>query len=87
MWLSTLRTQHSVLEDEVRSLASLSGLRIRRCPELGCRPKMRRGARVPVAVASAGGCSSNLAPSLETSICRRCGPKKQKLIIIIKWRV
>ena len=29
-------------------------------------------------VAVAGSCSSDAAPSLGTSICRKCGPKKQK---------
>ena len=33
---------------------------------------------VAVAVAQAGSCSSDLTPSLETSICCGCGPKKQK---------
>ena len=31
-----------------------------------------------ITVAVAGSCSSNLTPSLGTSICRRFGPKKQK---------
>ena len=31
-----------------------------------------------MAVAQAGSCSSNSTPSLGTSICSRCGPKKQK---------
>ena len=31
-----------------------------------------------VAVAVAGSCSSDLAPSLGTSICCGCGPKKKK---------
>ena len=33
---------------------------------------------VAVAVALAGSRSSNSTPSLGTSICHRCGPKKQK---------
>lgn len=36
------------------------------------------GLRFIVAVAAAGRCSSDMTPSLETSICRTCGPKKQK---------
>ena len=32
-----------------------------------------------VAVAVAGNCSSYLTPSLGTSICHRCGPKKKKI--------
>ena len=34
--------------------------------------------RSRVAVAVAGSCSSNLTPSLGTSICHGCGPKKSK---------
>ena len=33
---------------------------------------------VAVAMAVAGSCSSDLTPSLGTSICFKCGPKKQK---------
>ena len=33
---------------------------------------------VAVAVAVAGSCSSSLTPSLGTSMCHRCGPKKTK---------
>ena len=33
-----------------------------------------------VAVAQAGSCSSDLAPSLGTSICRGCGPEEKKKI-------
>ena len=32
----------------------------------------------PVAVAMAGSCTSDSTPSLGTSICHGCGPKKQK---------
>ena len=51
MWLSGLRTQHSVCEDGVQS---------------------------GVAVAQVSSCSSNVTPSLGTSIRRRYGHKKQK---------
>ena len=44
IWLASMRTQ-------VRSLASLSGLRIRCCHELWCRLKMRLGSGVAVALA------------------------------------
>ena len=37
-----------------------------------------RSFRVAVAVVQASGCSSDLRPSLGTSICCRCGPKKTK---------
>ena len=60
----------------VQSLASLSGLRIWRCHELWFRPQMRL--RSGVAVAVAGCCSSDSIPSLETSVCLRCGSKKKK---------
>ena len=40
--------------------------------------KTRLRSGVAVAVVLAGNCSSNLTPSLGTSICLGCGPKKQK---------
>ena len=58
----------------VRSLALLSGLRIRCCRELRCRSQTRL--RFCVAVASS--CSSDSASSQDTSICRRCGHEKEK---------
>ena len=62
---------------QVWSLASFSGLRIQRCHELWCRSQMqlRSCVAVAVAVAVAGSLSSNLTPSLGTSICYGCGPK------------
>ena len=39
---------------------------------------MRFGSGIAVAVAQASSCSSDSTSSLETSICRRCGPKKTK---------
>ena len=50
---------------QVRSLASLGGLRIRYCRELWCRSQTRSY-------------SSNSTPSLGTSISYQCGPKKPK---------
>ena len=38
----------------------------------------RSGVAVAVAVAKASGYSSNLTPSLGTSICRGCSPRKGK---------
>ena len=61
---------------QVQSLASLSGLRIGHCHELWCRSQTRL--RSHVAVAGASSYSPNLTPGLGTSICCRCGPKKQK---------
>ena len=49
------------MRTQVRSLASLSGLRIQHCHELWLRPV---------------GYSSNSTPSLGTSISCRCSPKK-----------
>ena len=63
---------------QVRFLALLSGLRIQHCLELGCRSRTQPGSGVAVAVVQAGSCSSDSTPSLGTSICLGCGPKKQK---------
>ena len=62
----------------VRSLASLPGLRIPRCHELWCRSQMRLGSHVAVAVVYAHSCSADSTPSLGTSMCYGCSPKKQK---------
>ena len=35
------------------------------------------GSRVAMAVVEAGTCDSDSTPGLGTSICHRCGPKKQ----------
>ena len=64
-------------EAAVRSLASLSGLRILCCCELCCRSQTRLGSGVAVAVVQAIGYSSESVPSLGISICHRYGPKKQ----------
>ena len=66
------------MRTQVQSLASLSGLRIQHCHELWCRSEIRLGSLIAVAVTQAGGYSSDLNPSLGTSICHRCGPKKVK---------
>ena len=49
---------------QVRSLASLSGLRIQHCRELWCRLHMRPESQVVVAVVQASGYSSDWTPSL-----------------------
>ena len=46
--------------------------------ELWCWLPTQLGSGVAVAVTLAGGCSSDSTPSLGTSICHRCGPKKRK---------
>ena len=61
---------------QVQSLGFLSGLRIRSCHELWYRSQMQLRSGISVAVAKAGSCSSNLTPSLETSICHGCSPKQ-----------
>ena len=67
--LGTMRLQ-------VRSLASLSGLRIWLCHELWCRSQTKLG--FGVAVAAVSSCSSHSTLSLGISIYFGCGPKKQK---------
>ena len=59
----------------VWSLAWLSGSGIQRCHKPWCRSQIQLQSQV--AVAEASSCSSYLTPSLGTSICHRCGPKKQ----------
>ena len=62
----------------VRSLASLSGLRIPCCRERWCRSKIWLRCGIAVAVAQASSYSSDQTPSLENPICCRYGPKKPK---------
>ena len=66
---------------QVQSLALLSGLRIGRCHELWCRLQMWLGSGIAMAVAVAGNCCSNLTPSLGTSTCHGCSPKKKRIWI------
>ena len=61
---------------QVRSLALLSGLRIWHYHELQCRSQTQLRSGIAMAVAQTIGYSSDLTPSLGTSICCRCGPKK-----------
>ena len=72
------RIQLGTMRLQVPSLASLSGLEIQRCRELWCRSQVQIGSRVAVALAQAGGYSSDKIPSLGTSICHGCGPKRTK---------
>ena len=75
IWLASMRMQ-------VRSLALLSGLRVRRFCELWCRSQTCLRSHVAVAavvaVAAASGYNSNSTPGLGTSICCGCSPKKTK---------
>ena len=63
---------------EVGSLALFSGLRIQHCCDLWCRSQMWLRSCVAVAVGQDRIYSSNSTPSLGTSICYGCGPKKAK---------
>ena len=67
---------------QVRSPASLSGLKIQRCRELRCRSQTRFGSGVAVAVAVAvavdGSCRSNLIPSLGNFHMPKVRPQKAK---------
>ena len=49
-WLNGLGTQLASVRMRVRSLASLSGLRIQPCHELWCRSQTQLGSHVIVAV-------------------------------------
>ena len=70
------------MRTQVRSLALLSGLRIRRCCKLWCTSQTQLGTYM--AVAQANSCRSDSTPSLGTSIFHRCSPKKK--IISFKYR-
>ena len=66
---------------QVRSLASFSGLRIRYCHELWCRLKTELWSHVAVALAQAGGYSSDRTPSWEPP-CAALKKKKRKFDMI-----
>ena len=92
--LSGIRIQLVCMRMQVGSLALLSGLRIWHCVELRCRLQTQFGSCVVVAVA--GSCSSNWIPSLGTSICLRCSPKKQQqqqkkvmfgVPVMVQWKL
>ena len=63
---------------QVRSLASLSALKIWHCRELWCKSQTRLGSGIAMALAQASNCSSDSIPSLGTSICLGCSPRKDK---------
>ena len=71
------RIQLGAMRLQVRSLALISGLGIRCCRELWCRSQMPLRSCVAVAVVSTGSCGSSWTPSLGSSICLGCRPKKQ----------
>ena len=61
-----------------QSLALHSEIRILGCCELWCRSQTQLRSGVAEAVVKASGYSSYSTPSLGTSTCGRCGPKKDK---------
>ena len=71
---------------QVQSLASLGGLRIWCRCELWCRLQMRLGSAVALAVVQASDCSSDSTPSLGTSICCGCGPRKNFIQLQKKYK-
>ena len=71
IWLVSMRMW-------VRSLASLSSLRIWRCHKLWCRSKTGLRSHIAVVVGQAGNASADSTLGLGTSICPGYGPKKQK---------
>ena len=72
----------SITRTQVQSLALLSGLRICCGRELWCRSQTWLGSSIAVAVGQTCSYSSNLTPSLGTSICR--GPKKTTYAVALK---
>ena len=70
-------TGNQEVEGSIPGLAQCR-LRIWHCCELWCRSQTWLVSRIAVAVGQAGSCSSDLTPSLGTSICHGCCPKKQK---------
>ena len=68
------------MSSQIGSWALLSGLRISLCRKLWCRSRTRLRSCVAGAgaVAVAGSYSSDSTPSLGTSICPGCSPKKTK---------
>ena len=69
------RIRLGTIRFQVRSLASLSGLRIWCFCELWCRLQTRLSSLIAVAVAWTGSCSSHSTPSLGTSVCLGCSKK------------
>ena len=71
-WLTDLTRNHEVA-GSIPDLAQWAN-DLWRCRELWCRSQLRLRSDMAVAVTEASSYSSNLTPSLETSICHGCGP-------------
>ena len=82
LWLSVLRTHVLYVRIWVLSLALFSGLRIWCCHKLCCGSQIQPGPCIAVAVTQASSCSFDLPHSLGTFICRRCGCKKKKIVLL-----
>ena len=75
-WLSSQQTQLASMRMQVWSLTSISGLRIRHCPELWCRSQIWLESCVAVVYAS--NYRSNWTLAWEPPYTVECGPKKTK---------
>ena len=75
---SAVMNPTSIHMDEVQSMPPLSRLRIQYCHELWRRSQTWLRFGIAVAVTQAGSCCSDSIPSLGTSICCGCSPKKTK---------
>ena len=69
---------HISMRIQVQSLASLSCWRIRHCCKLSCRSQAQFISCIAMTMVYSGSYSLDLTPSLRTSICCICGPKKTK---------
>ena len=84
-----LRTQLVSMRTQVRSLAALSGLRVRHCYKLWCRLPVRLGSHIAVAVAWASSCSTNSPLAREPLYAAGSALKKEKKILykskVLRW--
>ena len=80
LWLSGLRTQLASMRAQVQSLASLRGSRVGCCCRLWCSSQIWRGCGCGVGQQL----QLRLDPSLGTSICCMCSPKKQQINFELK---
>ena len=76
-------TQLGSMRTWVRSLPSLSGLRIRHCHELWCSSQAWLRSSIAVTVASSGSYSSDLISSLGTFMCYGYGSKKTNIYMCV----